>query len=427
MIALIVILFFVFLFIGFPIAIAMGGASAVAILIEGGGLHPLVLAQKVFTANDSFALMAVPFFMLAGQIMEETHITDTLVNFAKKLVGFMRGGVAYTTIVTGILMAGISGSANADAAAIGSITLNQMRRDGWDDGMAVSIVAAAGGLGPIIPPSIAMVIYCNLTGLSVGTMFLAGYLPGILLGLGYMVIAGYYAKKHNMPRHKFGGFADLFKSFIASIPALIMPVIILVGILAGICTATEAGVIASLYGILLGVITKKLTFKKFWDCCYNAVINSAGPMAIIVMANILGYLLTRHNMAGMVRDFVTNISSSYIIFCFLVIVILLIAGMFIDGTATMLMLIPILLPLAASHGMDSLHFAMVFMLALQTGGLTPPVGALLFIVSSVGQIPLKKCMKPIIPFVSIMLIVTVLIVFFPQIVTFIPSVLGYWA
>ena len=425
MIGLIVALFFVLLLVGFPIAIAMGGASAIAILLDGG-LHPLVLAQKVFTANDSFALMAVPFFMLGGQIMEATHITDTLVNFAKKLVGFMRGGVAYTTIVTGVLMAGISGSANADAAAIGSITLNQMRKDGWDDGMSVSIVAAAGGLGPIIPPSIAMVIYCNLTGLSVGTMFLAGYLPGILLAIGYMVIAGIYAKKHNMPRTKFEGIGALVRSFGASIPALIMPVIILGGILLGICTATEAGVLASIYGILLGIVTRRLTFRKFWECCYNAVINSAGPMAIIVMANILGYLLTRHNMATMVENFVTSISSNYIVFSLIVIVILLIAGMFIDGTATMLMLIPILLPLAGKFGMDSLHFAMVFMLALQTGGLTPPVGALLFIVSSVGQIPLKKCIKPIIPFVGIMLIVTVLIVFIPHIVTFIPSALGYW-
>ena len=218
MIGLIVILFFVLLLIGFPIAIAMGGTSAIAILLDSG-LHPLVLAQKVYTANDSFALMAVPFFMLGGQIMEATHITDTLVNFSKKLVGFMRGGVAYTTVVTGVLMAGISGSANADAAAIGSITLNQMRKDGWDDGMSVSIVAAAGGLGPIIPPSIAMVIYCNLTGLSVGTMFLAGYLPGILLAIGYMIIAGLYARKHNMPRSRFEGIGSLIRSFGASIPA----------------------------------------------------------------------------------------------------------------------------------------------------------------------------------------------------------------
>lgn len=426
MIGVIVLLFFILLFIGFPIAIAMGGASAIIILMDSG-LHPLVLAQKVFTANDSFALMAVPFFMLGGQIMEETHITDSLVNLSKKLVGFMRGGVAYTAIVTGVLMAGISGSANADAAAIGSITLNQMRRDGWEDGMAVSVVAASGGLGPIIPPSIAMVIYCNLTGLSVGTMFLAGFLPGILLAIGYMIIAGIYAKKHNMPKSAFGGIADLARTFVFSIPALIMPVIILGGILAGICTATEAGVLASVYGILLGVFTKKLTFKEFWDCCYNAVINSAGPMAIIVMANILGYLLTRYNMATLVETFVTSISSNYVVFSFIVIIILLIAGMFIDGTATMLMLVPILLPLSAEFGMAPLHFAMVFMLALQTGGLTPPVGALLFIVSSVGQIPLKKCVKPIIPFVGVMLIVTVLIVFIPQIVTIVPGLMGYAA
>ncbi len=424
MIGLIVISFFVMLLIGFPIAVAMGGAAMIGIFADPG-ITAIVLAQKVFTANDSFALMAVPFFMLGGQIMEHTGITTELVNLSKKLVGFMRGGLAYTTIVTGVLMAGISGSANADAAAIGSITLAPMRRDGWDDGMAVSVVAASGGLGPIIPPSIAMVIYCNITGLSVGQMFVAGYIPGILLAAGYMTIAGIYAKKHNMPRHKFEGWGSLWKTFRRAIWALIMPIIIIGGILSGVCTATEAGVLATLYGILYGVITRRLSFKQFWECTYNAVLNAAGPMGIIVMANGLGYMLTRHNLAQIIKGFVLSISSSYVVFYLLIILMLLIAGMFIDGTATMLMLIPVLLPIAKDFGLNELHFAMIFMLALQTGGLTPPVGALLFIVSSVGNIPLRRCVKPIIPFVGIMLIVTILIIFIPQIVTFLPGLFGY--
>ena len=424
MIGLITISFFVMLLIGFPIAVAMGAAAMIGIFADPG-ITAIVLAQKVFTANDSFALMAVPFFMLGGQIMEHTGITNELVNLSKKLVGFMRGGLAYTTIVTGVLMAGISGSANADAAAIGSITLAPMRRDGWDDGMAVSVVAASGGLGPIIPPSIAMVIYCNLTGLSVGQMFVAGYFPGILLAAGYMTIAGIYAKKHHMPSYKFEGWGSLWRTFRRAIWALFMPIIIIGGILSGVCTATEAGVLATLYGILYGVITRRLSFKQFWECAYNAVLNAAGPMGIIVMANGLGYMLTRHNLAQIIKGFVLSISSSYVVFYLLIILMLLIAGMFIDGTATMLMLIPVLLPIAKDFGLNELHFAMIFMLALQTGGLTPPVGALLFIVSSVGNIPLRRCVKPIIPFVGIMLIVTILIIFIPQIVTFLPGLFGY--
>jgi C4-dicarboxylate transporter DctM subunit len=424
MIILIAATFFALLFIGFPIAMAMGCAALLGIVLDPG-IGEIVIAQKIYSANDSFALMAVPFFMLGGQIMEHTGITTELVNLSKKLVGFLRGGMAYTTIVTGMLMAGISGSANADAAAIGSITLAPMRKDGWDDGMAVSVVAAAGGLGPIIPPSIAMVIYCNLTGLSVGRMFVAGYFPGLLLGIGYMVIAGIYAKKHNMQRTQFEGWNPLWYTFRKAIWALIMPMIIIGGILTGIFTATEAGVFAAVYGIFYGICTKTLNFKTFWECAYNAVLNSAGPMAIIVMANVLGYMLTRNNLANIIADFVTSISSSYIVFYLMLTVLLLIAGMFIDGTATMLMLIPVLMPIAHALGCNELHFAMVFMLALQTGGLTPPVGALLFIVSSVGGVPLRKCVNPIIPFVCIMLLVTILIIFIPQIVTFLPGLLGY--
>ncbi len=417
--------FLVMLFLGFPIAMATAIAGVVGLIIDPS-LPSLVMAQKIFSATDSFALMAIPFFMLGGQLMEVTGITDELVKFAKSIVGHIRGGLAHTVIVSGVLMAGISGSQNADAAAIGAITLPALKRDGYDGGFAVSVVAAAGGLGPIIPPSIIMVIYCTTAGnLSIGRMFMAGVLPGLILAFGYMAIAYVYALRHNMHPTKFVGLRAVGKAFLGSIWALLMPVIIIGGILSGIVTATEAGVLACVYGLLYGLFTRRLNLKTIRDCLVNAVINTCGPMSIIMMCSLLGYLLIRQNLAGIIQAFVMSISSSPVVFYLILMVILVIAGMFIDGTATLLLLVPVLTPMIKVLGLNELHFGMVFLLALQTGGLTPPVGVLLFIVSSIGKVPLHECIRPIIPFILWMIIVVVAIIFIPGIVQIVPHLFGY--
>jgi C4-dicarboxylate transporter DctM subunit len=420
MLILLVASFFLLLIAGFPIAMAMGISSMIGLIVDTG-IPSLVMAQKIFTASDSFALMAVPFFMLAGQIMEKTGITDELVNFANKLIGHLRGGLAYTVTLSGILMAGISGSANADASAIAAITLPAMKKAGYSGGFSVSVISAAGGLGPIIPPSIAMIIYANLTNMSIGKLFLAGYAPGILMGLGYMFISGIYARRHNIPKTKFQGVRSVLVAFKTAVWALIMPVIIIGGILTGVFTATESGVIAVFYGILYGFITRKLDLKKLKDCLFKSVVISAGPMSIIIMANLLGYLLTRQNLSVILAQMIIPISTNPVVFYFIIMITLLIAGMFLDGMAIMLILIPVLLPMIPVLGLDPMHFAMVFLLSLLTGGLTPPVGALLLIVSSIGEVPLKECIKPILPFIGMMLACIVLIIYFPSIVTFLPG------
>ena len=422
MLAIIIISFFVLLIVGFPIAMAMGIASMISLIIDTG-VPSLVMAQKIFTASDSFALMAVPFFMLAGQIMEKTGITDELVNFSNKLIGHLTGGLAYTVTLSGILMAGISGSANADSSAIAAITLPAMKKAGYSGGFSVSVISAAGGLGPIIPPSIAMIIYANLTNMSIGKLFLAGYVPGLLMASGYMVIGRLYAKRNNIARTEFQGFKSILVSFKTAVWALIMPVIIIGGILTGIFTATESGVIAVFYGILYGFITKKLSFGKLRECLLKSVIISSGPMAIIIMANLLGYLLTRQNLSTLIANAIIPIARTPVIFYLIIMIILLIAGMFLDGMAIMLILVPVLLPMIPVLGLDPLHFAMVFMLSLLTGGLTPPVGALLLIVSSIGEVPLKECIKPILPFIGMMLLCIIFIIFIPGLVTFIPGLL----
>ena len=422
--ATICISFLILLLIGFPIGIATAIASVIGLMVDPS-LPSLVMAQKVFTATDSFALMAIPFFMLGGQIMERAGITDALVDLGKALVGHIRGGIAHAVVVSGVLMAGISGSQNADAAAIGAITLPALKKEGFSGGFAVSLVSAAGGLGPIIPPSIVMVIYCTTAGnLSIGRMFMAGIVPGLILAAGYMALAYIYAVKRDMPRTKFAGWKAVFKTFIKSIPALLMPLIIIGGILTGVVTATEAGVLSVVYGLIYGFITRRLTLKMLKECLVNAVINTCGPMGIIMMCGLMGYLLIRQNLATVIQTFIMGISSSPIVFYMILAVILLIAGMFIDGTATLLLLVPVLMPIAKEMNLDPLHFSMVFLIALQTGGLTPPVGPLLFITATIGKVPLHECVKPVIPFIAWMMVVCVLIMFFPAIVTVVPNFFG---
>jgi len=419
MIGLIAVSFFFMIFLGFPIAMAMACTTMVAIIADPS-VNALVFCQKAFSGADSFALLAVPFFMLCGNLMSYVGIVDVLVNFANTLIGWVRGGLAHAVIVAGALMAAITGSANASAAAIGSISTGALRKEGYSGGMAVSIVAAAGGLGPIIPPSIAMVIYCNLTNMSVGKMFVAGYIPGIILAVGYCVFASIFAKKHGLPKHQFAGVKTAAKVTLQTIPALVLPVIIIGGILFGVFTATEAGVIGAVYGIAYGVVTRKLTLANFWKCMKDSVLGAAGPMAIIIMSNGLGYMFTRNGLSAILADFFAG-TGSYVVFYIMIVIILLIAGMFIDGTASMLILVPILIPIAKDFGLDMMQFSMIFILALLTGGLTPPVGALLFIVSGTAKVPLKECCIPVIPFVVLQCLLCIVIIFVPEIVTVIPE------
>lgn len=419
--AIVCISFLICLLTGFPVAIAMGLGGVAGLIADG--MSALVMGQKVFVATDSFALLAIPFFMLCGQLMEFTGVTDDLLKLSKALVGHLRGGLACTITVAGALMASITGSQNASAAAIGSLSVDAMRKDGYEDGFSVAVIAASGGLGPIIPPSIIMVIYCTTAGnVSVGQLFMAGVIPGILLAIGYCIIANIYARRHNMIRVPFVGVRNAVMAFVNAIPALLMPVIMIGGILSGIVTATESAVIASIYGLIYGLIRRKLNLTNLKQALVNSVINTCGPMGIIALCSLMGYMLIRQNLSTIMQNFMAPFASNPAVFMLILMIMLLIAGMFIDGTATLLILVPVLTPMVNAMGIDPLQFAIVFILALQTGGLTPPVGVLLFIVAGIGHVPLSKCVKPVIPFVLVMLIVVMLCIFFPGIGTWLPSV-----
>lgn len=422
MILAMTVIFFVLLFLGVPVAFAMGIGTTTALLMEHT-LPSFVMAQTMFGVYDSFAMLAVPFFMMAGALMEKTGITKNLVKLADALVGHIKGGIAHSTVLAGILLAGISGSANADATALGSIMVPALTDEGYDEGVACNIVAGSAALGPIIPPSITCIIYSGIAGVSVTKLFMAGYIPGILIGVGLMTVCYIYAKRKGLNTHKFLGWKNALTALVRSIPALMLPIIIIVGILSGVFTATEAGVIATVYAIIYGFVTKTLKFEQFKEAMAEAALNTSVPLFIMATANVFGYILTRQNFGSVLSGFLTGITTNGHVLLIVFVFLLLFLGMFVDGTAVMLMLVPLLTPILPIYDINPIVFAMVFLISLEAGALTPPVGMTLYVVCSAAKVKFSKAVKPAFIFSGIMYLVVFLIIFIPSIVLLIPNLL----
>lgn len=415
-------IFVVLLVAGTPILLCLG-IPPVIWLLQGSPNNYITMGQKMYTAVDNFSLLAIPFFMFAGQLMERTGITEAIVDFANSLIGWVRGGLACTVELAGIMLAGISGSSNADCSALGAITMKALRKSGYEDGWAASIVVSASGLGPIIPPSIIMIVYATQAGLDIGMCFTAGIIPGILLGLSYMAVSIWYAKKRNIPKVPFQGFKHVGKTFCRAIWALLMPVIIIGGILGGFFTATECGVVAALYGVCYGFVTRKLKLHDLWESLREGIFNAVGPMSLIAISSMFSYMLAREGVTDAVASFLqSSVNSSFGVMLFCA-VICLFMGCFVDGTATMLLLTPIFVPVVQAMGMDMMGFTIVFMIAIMSGGMTPPVGSMLFIISALEDIPITKMVKPVFHYVAALCVVLLLIMAFPQIASFLPSLI----
>lgn len=423
MLALLFGVFAVLLIIGMPVAYGMA-ISAVVCLMVDPSLPGLVLSQKMFTSMDSFSLMAVPFFMLAGTLMEKSGITKILVNWARSLVGHCTGGIGDAAIVSGVVMAGVSGSANADTSALAAMLVPMMREEKYDDGYACALVASAGALGPIIPPSIMMVLYSGVTSISINKLFLAGYLPGFLIAAGYMAVNYMYAKRNNIPKSKFVGFSVLLRNTFAALPALFMPCIIIFGIMLGVVTATEAGVLACTYAVIYGVLNKSLSLKILKDCLMDAIHATVNCMVVVAFAGIFGTLATNYNMSKVILNLASVFMGNKYIIMLFISVILFVAGMFIDSNAAMLMLVPVFSPLILQYGFDPIYFAMVCILTLDMGGMSPPVGLLMYIASSITDTPLAKTVKQIWQFLFVNYGVTILVIFVPVLVTLLPTLFG---
>lgn len=425
MIVLMACVFGVTLLLGFPVAFCLGITSLAVLLATDVPLN--LMAQRIFTGMDSFPLMAVPFFVLAGEMMNVGGTTQRLISLANVLVGRIRGGLAHTTVVSAMFLSGISGSAVADASALSSVLIPGMVQKGYGKGFAAAITASAAVMGPTIPPSILMVILGVTTGLSIGALFAAGMLPGVLQGLAMMVMAYYYALKYDYPRDDTPLSATrLVREFASAGPALLAPVIIIGGILAGAFTPTEAAVVAVFYALILGMLVyKELRVRDLVSILVNTGVTTSVLLLIIGMANIFAWVLTAEQIPQKVAQLLLGISKDPYVVLLLINLVLLIVGMFMEAGAAIVILAPTLLVVAQTVGIHPLHFGFVMILNLSIGLITPPVGILLFVVCGITGYPFSLVTRWAMPFLGANLATLALVTYVPDLILWIPRLFGY--
>lgn len=396
-----------------PIGISLGAATASTLLITKD-ISLMVIAQNAFAALDSFPLMAIPFFILAGNLMSYGGVSKKLLTFTDSLIGHITGGLGMVTTLTCMFFAAISGSGPATVSAIGSFMLPAMEEKGYAPGFGAALTSVAGAIGVIIPPSIPFVIYGVTSGASIGDLFIAGIVPGILIGVGLMLVNYILSKKYG-----FKGNPDkppLLKSFIEAIPSLTVPVVILGGIYAGIFTPTEAAVIGVVYGLFIGIVfNKALGWKEIKEALIDtALINGATTFMVGLSASFAGFM-TMKQVPFQVGQFLLGISENKIVILLLINLILLIVGLFIDNISSCIILTPILLPIVTKFGIDPVHFGIIMTMNLAIGFSTPPYGANLFVASAISGVPIEKMTKYLIPFILANIAVLLLVTFVPGI------------
>jgi C4-dicarboxylate transporter DctM subunit len=409
--------------IGVPISIAMGVAGFSAILL-GGGIPMEITAQRFVTGVDSFPLLAVPFFILAGALMSTGGITTRLVRLANAVVGHLTGGLGHVVVVTNMIMAGMSGSATADAAATGSVLIPAMIRAGFDRAFSAAVTASASTIGPIIPPSIPFVILGVLTNVSVGRLFLGGAIPGLLMGLYLMVVVYFVSKRRGYAKGERATAGNLLSAFKAAIPALMLPVIIMWGILGGAVTPTEASVLAVLYALLVGTLVyRELNLASIAQALGEAALTTGVVMFIVAGASLLSWILAREQAGPLLVNWVKSVSTNKFLLLLIINIILLILGCFFETLSLMILIVPILFPLIRALGINEVHFGVVFVLNLMIGLITPPVGMCMFIACTVAKITVVDFGREIPLFVVALVLVLLAITYIPQLVLFLPNLL----
>lgn len=411
--------FAVLVCLGVPISFVLGIASLAAMVFAGD--YPLqVVIQRMFAGVDSFPLMAIPFFMLAGSLMEKGGITSRIIGFALSIVGGLRGSLAHVVSISGVIMGGISGSGVADTAAIGSIMVPEMVKRGYHSPFSAALVAAAGSIGLIIPPSIAMIIYGVSAGSSIGDLFMAGFLPGILIAIGFMSVSHYIAQKRGYPIEPKMTGQQRWVSFKESIWALMMPVIIIVGIRMGVFTPTEGGVVAAVYAMVIGkFIYKELQWRDFPEIFSQAVINTAVISFLIATASLFSWLLASEGIPQQITESILSVSDNKFVILLLINLLLLIVGMFLDSGPAIILLVPVLVPVAESLGVNLTQFGLLMVINLTIGLLTPPVGTALYVSSNISKVPLATLSRAVLPFIGVMIFVSLLITYVPEMTTWV--------
>lgn len=413
-------LFFLLLAIGLPIAVAMGIASAAAVLVSG--LPLVAVGQRMLVILDSFPFLALPFFILAGLFMEQGGITRRLVDFAGIFVGRMTGGLAQVLIGSNLVMSGTSGSSVADCAATGTVLIPAMDKAGYSRAFAAALTAAAATAGPLIPPSIMFVLYGALANVSIGQLFIAGIIPGLIVGLYLGVAAWWISRRRGYPRLPRLSAAQAVRISIGALPALLMPIVVLGGIVGGIFTPTEAGAVAALYGFVVSMfVYREMRWSQLRGMLVTTGVISASVMLIVSASSLFSWILTRENAPGLLTSVLTSITSDPLLMLLLVNVLLLVLGCFLDAISLLIMMTPILVPLIHSYGIDPVHFGVVLVMCLTIGLNTPPVGMNMFIVCAISKISIGEYTREAIPFLIALVLVLLVITYVPGTVLWLPQ------
>ncbi len=418
--------FALFVFLSVPIGVAIG-IALIIFAFAGGQMGMDYIAQSIFSSMNSFPLIAIPFFILAGSLMEGGGLSKRLIKLSNSLVGHFTGGLGIVTVLTCIFFGAISGSAIATVAAIGTIMIPAMEEQGYPRSFATALTAAAGVLGTIIPPSIPMVMYCvALPAASPGKMFMGGIGPGLLAGLSLISLVYYYAKKHNYTdkNAKFN-LAEVGKAFVNAIWALLVPMIIIGGIYGGVFSATEAAVVACVYGFIVGkFVYRELSIKATTHAFVNSGITVSSILIVVATGSVLGKILTVEGVPGMVKNMLMSMSSNVFVLLIVINLILLVVGCIMETFTAIIILSPILYPIVAAYGIDIYHFGVMMILNLSIGFITPPVGSNLFVACGISGMKFEDLVKAIWPFLIAHLVALILVTFLPQITLFLPRLLG---
>lgn len=414
------ILLAVFLIIGVPVAVSLGAASLVYIMMSG--TPDVVVIHTMVGGIDSFPLLAIPFFILAGHLMNTGGITTKIFTFARALVGWMPGGLGHVNVGASVIFAGMSGAAVADAGGLGNVEIKAMRDAGYDTDFSVGVTAASSTIGPIIPPSLPLVIYGVMASVSIGELFAAGLVPGLLMAIVLMIMVAWYAKRRNYPKDSGFEIGRLWVTFKEAFFPLLTPVIIIGGIVTGAFTPTESAVAAVVYALILGVVVyRTLTWRHLIRVAMDTIETSAAILLIVSAAAIFAWILTANQAASVLGDFMLGVTENKTGILLMMMVLVLLIGLFMETIAAITILVPVLLPIASQVGIDPVHLGIIVILNLMIGLLTPPVGMVLYVLSEVAKVRFEDCVRATMPFLVPLIIVLLLITFIPSLALWLPT------